>query len=50
MKWLTTNTTNTSQTRSTGATELHKRSLRRNKNLALRREIACKKLLGNTNN
>jgi hypothetical protein len=40
MKWLT---TNTSQTQSTGATELNKRSLRRNKNLALRREIACKR-------
>jgi hypothetical protein len=40
MKWLT---INTSQTQSTGATELNKRSLRRNKNLAQRREIVCEK-------
>jgi hypothetical protein len=43
MKWSTINTTNTSTTQSTGATALNKRSLRRNKNLALRREIACEK-------
>jgi hypothetical protein len=40
MKWMT---TNTSKTQSTGATGLNKRSLRRNKNFAPRREIGCEK-------